>query len=158
MTSVAFELHRIVDNDVVELDEAALAGVELRDDEPLDGALVFTGDDQPRVAIIDDLRSAVQRLCFMSLSALLQPGEGFGYLYFTSGERAQLDATDDAVAIHGGDVPDASFPRTELVLALYGCGLRYLEWAKKLGRADDLRQLGPHADQARDTLRQAGLI
>jgi hypothetical protein len=157
-TTVTFELHRLVDDDVVELDEASLVDLELAPDEELVGVVAIEGGDQPRVAINDDLRSAVQRLCFEAVGALLTPNASVEYLYFTCAERARLDATGEDVTIRGSDVPEARHPRAELLVALYGSGLRYVAWVTRLGRADDLAQLTPHADQARDALRGAGLL
>jgi hypothetical protein len=165
MTTVRFEIHRVIGSDVEELDEDAIARIagELVELDELEGAIVIEGDGQPRAAIVDDLSSAVQRLCFESVVALLVPGTTYGYRYFTATNQAELVSTPTAIALRGDDIPAAEHPRDALLSAFHACGLRYLALLDDLaGRGRDastgeLAHLRPFAERARDALRQQGL-
>jgi hypothetical protein len=149
----------LVDDDLQELDEAALASrlaegdtAGLREARALDGALRMGSSE-----IADELFSAVQRLCFEAAPALLTDGVVVEYRYFSSNESLRLVAADDSVVISGSDVPGSTFPRRELLVALYACGARWLATLDQLGRAAEANHLRPFAAAAHAALAAAGL-
>lgn len=142
-----------------DLDEAAVSaciaagnGASLRDADALDGA-VFIGD----VEIVDELFSAIQRLCFEGATALLVDGAIVAYRYFSSPQEACLIAKGDSVMISTDDISGASFPRQDLIRALYACGARWLTVLDKIGRTPEANHLRPFAIAAQSALAAAGL-
>lgn len=168
MTNVHFEIHRVVGSEVEELDEDELAARLAEDPEllpalvelePLEGAIVIEG-----AAVVDDLASAVQRLCFEAVVALIAPGATYGYRYFTANQEAQLTATESSITLRGDDCPTREIPRQDLLPALFSCGHRYLELLTRLGEGGrttstvELAHLRGFAERARAALAEAGLI
>jgi hypothetical protein len=149
----------VSDGDLQELDEAAIAAqlangdtAALREARSLDGAIRIGGAE-----IADELFSAVQRLCFEGAAALLDDGAVVEYPYFSSNEHARLAADGDTVVLSGSDVPESTFPRRDLIRALYACGVRWLAVLDKLGRAPEANHLRPFAAAAQSALAAAGL-
>jgi hypothetical protein len=110
MTPVHFAIHRFT-TDVEELDEQALARLlasdpsfvaSLCEQESLEGALVI-GD----TSIVDDLSSAIQRLCYEAVERLVVPGTTYAYPYFTSNAHASLTSSADGgtISLSGDDDP-----------------------------------------------------
>src|SRR5258705_3444511 len=133
--TVAVRVDLLVDGELQELDEAAIAArladgdtAALREVRGLDGALCIDGAE-----IVDELFSAVQRLCFDGAAALLADGAVIEYRYFSSNEDARLAVAGDAVVLTGGDVPELAFPRRDLIRALYACGVRWLAVPDQIG-------------------------
>jgi hypothetical protein len=159
MTSVHFLVHRFT-TDIEELDEQTLARfldsdrdflASLIAQEGIEGAIVIGS-----ASILDDLSSATQRLCFEAVERLVVPGATYEYQYFTSNAHATLVSFSDGatIALSGEYLPACEFPRGELLVALYECGLRYLGFLEELGRrgrawsVTDLAHLRPFADRA----------
>lgn len=158
--AVAVRVDLLVDDDLQELDEAALADrlakgdtLALREARALDGAIRIG-----EVEIVDELFSAVRRLCFDGAAALLVDGVVVEYSYFSSNENARLVAAGDNVVLSGGDVPESTFPRRELIGALYACGVRWLATLDQLGRVAEADHLRPFAAAAHSALATAGLV
>ena len=157
--TVEVRVHLVVDGDLQELDEAAIAeriaagdAAALREERALDGAIRIGGAE-----IADELFSAVQRLCFEGAAALLADGAVVEYRYFSSNENARLVADGDTVVVSGSDVPTSTFARTDLLRALYACGVRWLAVLDKIGRAPEANHLRPFAAAAQSALAAAGL-
>jgi hypothetical protein len=168
LPAVHFSIYRFT-TDVEELDEQAVACLIASDPDfvaslceldALEGAIVI-GD----ASIVDDLGSAMQRLCFEAVVALMEPSTTYAYPYFTSNTHATIVSSPDGVtiALSGNDVPTREFPRVTLLPALYACGLRYLAVLEELGRRrrassePDLLHLRPLAERARAALAAHGL-
>src|SRR5262245_60618617 len=115
MTSVAFEIHRAQGSRVEELSEDSIFS-RIRDDtefvaamcglETFDGALVIDG-----VSVVDDLGSAVQRLCFECVSVLSHPGSSYSYLYLSASMTLIMTSNDDSVSIESASLERCEFPR-----------------------------------------------
>ncbi|HET9624572.1 MAG TPA: hypothetical protein VFP84_24555 [Kofleriaceae bacterium] len=145
IVTVEFRIDLVHDQGIEELDEAMVAAriaagniISLREEEALDGVLrIGTAE------ICDELTPAVHRLCFDAVSALVIDGSVFDYPYFSSTENAHLRSVGDMVALTGSDVPESTFPRRDLLCALYDCGGRWIAMLDQVGRgleADRLRQ------------------
>jgi hypothetical protein len=152
----------IVDGKIEELDEAAVAAriaagdtATLHASEGLDGRLRIG-----EVEISDELTSSVQRLCFGAVIELIRDGAVVDYPYFSAAANLQLRADGDSVVLSASDVldlPEATFPRRELLRGLYACGERWITTADALGRYWDVNQLRPYAAAAQAALAAAGL-
>lgn len=167
MKLVHFCVHRFTTN-LEELDEQALArlsagGADWADwlcglDE-IEGALVIG-----EASILDDLASAIQRLCFEGVEALVVPGASYAYPYFTSNTQAMLVSSLDGrtIRLSGGDIPTLEFSHDCLLPALYACGERYLGFLEELGRYGrasskaELAHLRPFAERALAALKAHG--
>jgi hypothetical protein len=157
--TVDIRVDLVLDRGVEELDEAAVAAriaagdtAALREARALDGMLRIGGGE-----IADELFSAVQRLCFEGAAALLADGAVVEYPYFSSNEHARLAADRDTVVLSGSDVPESTFPRRDLIRALYACGARWLAVLDRIGRAPEANHLRPFAAAAQSALAAAGL-
>ena len=157
--TVDIRVDLVLDRGVKELDEAAVVAqiaagdtALLRDARALDGVIRIGGAE-----IADELFSAVQRLCFEGAVALLANGAVVEYPYFSSNEHARLVADGDTVVLSGSDVPESTFPRRDLIRALYACGTRWLAVLDKIGRAPEANHLRPFAATAHSALAAAGL-
>jgi hypothetical protein len=147
------------DSGLEELDEATVAALiqaghtaSIQATRALDGAIRIGSAE-----IADELFSSVQRLCFEGASALLVAGAVVDYPYFSSNANARLVADGDTVVVSGSDVPDSTFPRWELIRALYACGVRWLAMLDKIGRTPEANHLRPFAASAQTALAAAGL-
>jgi hypothetical protein len=168
MTSVQFQVHRFT-SDVEELDEQTLTC--LLDEDPdfiasliaqekIEGAIEI-GD----ASILDDLSSAIQRLCFEAIERLVHSGSTYDYRYFTSNAHATLVTSGDgeAIALSGEYIPACQFPHGELLVALYACGRRYLALLEELGKrgrtwsGTDLAHLRPFSERAHAALIASGM-
>jgi hypothetical protein len=157
--TVEVRVDLVIDSEIQELDESAIAArlvdgdtALVRDVRALDGAIRIGGAE-----IVDELFSAVQRLCFEGAAALLADGAIVEYRYFSSNENARLVANGETVVLSGSDVPDSIFPRRDLILALYACGARWIAVLDEVGRAPEANHLRPFAAAARSSLAAAGL-
>ena len=157
--TVELRVDLVAGGDVHELDEADIAAriaagdtAALREARALDGAIRI-GDAE----IVDELFSAVQRLCFEGAAGLLADGAVVEYRYFSSNEDARLAAHGDTVALSGSDVPDSTFSRRDLIRALHACGVRWLAVLDQIGRAPEANHLRPFAAAAQSALAAAGL-
>src|SRR5262245_10316590 len=126
--TVEVRVDLVIDGELQELDEAAIAArlvdgdtAPVREARALDGAICIGGAE-----IIDELFSAVQRLCFEGAAALLADGAIVEYRYFSSNANARLVANGETVVFSGSDVPESIFPRRDLIRALYACGARWI--------------------------------
>jgi hypothetical protein len=156
---VAVRVDLVAGGDLQELDEAAIAAgladgdtASLREARALDGAIRIGGAE-----IVDELFSAVQRLCFEGAAALLADRAVVEYPYFSSNENARLTADGDIVVLSGSDVSESTFPRRDLIRALYACGARWITTLDKLGRPPEANHLRPFAAAAQSALAAAGL-
>jgi hypothetical protein len=127
-------------------------------DDPIERAVVI-GDAK----IIDVLSSAVLRLCFQSIDALLVPSGAYHYRYEAENLSAQLQTSDDGTTIRvsGFGLPSQAVPARELLPALYACGVRYIELLDRLearGRPSYTRSLHGAAAAARDLLTRRGWL
>lgn len=161
MSHVAVEVRvdLVIDGDLQELDEAAIAAqlvdgdtAPVREVCALDGAIRIGSTE-----LVDELFSAVQRLCFEGAAALLADGAIVEYRYFSSNENARLVANGETVVLSGSDVPESIFPRRNLIRALYACGARWIAVLDALGRAPEANHLRPFAAAAQSALAAAGL-
>ena len=157
--TVEVRVDLVIDGDLQELDEAAVTArladgdtASLHEARALDGAICIGGAE-----IVDELFSAVQRLCFEGAAALLADGAVVEYRYFSSSENARLAANGGTVVLSGSDVPESTFPRWDLIRALYACGVRWLAVLDKIGRAPEANYLRPFAAAAQSALAAAGL-
>jgi hypothetical protein len=159
MTSVRFEIHRLVGSYVEELDEDAITRRLATDPafvaalcslDPIEGALTIDG-----TSILDDLSSAVQRLCFEA-SPVLVAGGPYTYAYFNANAELQLVPRSGMIALHGDGMVECAFSSFELLRGLCACGVRYLALLEQLGAhgraasAVDLAHLRPFAARALD--------
>ena len=171
MTTVTFEIHAVRGSDVEELGEDELArrldvggddANALIEMDPLEGAIVIESADA-RAAILDELDSAVQRLCFEAVVALIEHGaEPYIYQYFNTDLNAELVPSGRTFELRGQDIPSTHHQRDALLKSLYACGTRYLAWLERLQQAGreatvQLAHLRPFADRARAALRHHGL-
>lgn len=157
--TVKVRVHLVTDGDLQEFDEAAIAAwiaegntVLLREKRDLNGAICI-GD----VEIVDELFSAVQRLCFEGAAALLVDGGSVEYRYFSTPEDARLSVKSDAVVL-SCNTSESTFPRLPLIRALYACGVRWLAVLDKIGRTPEADHLRPFAATARAALATVGLV
>jgi len=157
--TVEVRVDLVSDGDLQELDEAAIAArlangdtASLRAAHNLDGAIRIGGAE-----IVDELFSAVQRLCFEGAATLLSDRAVVEYRYFSSNENARLVANGETVVLSGSDVPESALPRLDLIRALYACGTRWISVLEKLGRVPEANHLRPFAAAARSSLATAGL-
>jgi hypothetical protein len=159
--AVTIYVHVLVDGDLKELDEAAVAArIASGDTAMLHGARSLNGRIRIGDAEIpDELAPLVQRLCFDAVVALLRDGAVFDYPYFSSPDDAQLRADGDTVVLTSSDpeLPETTFPRRELLRGLYDCGQRWITTVDGLGRYWDVNQLRPFAAAAQAALAAAGL-
>ena len=130
---VRFELYRgreeFTEDALAEAIEKNLQFVhELCESDEIEGAISIDGQ-----LVIDDLSSAVQRLCFECVPILCEPGAAYGYTYFTAAARLDLTSTEATVAISGDYLANAEYPRRDLLRSLYECGIRYLAFIERLG-------------------------
>jgi len=128
-------------------------------DDPIEGAVAI-GEAE----IIDTVPSAVLRLCFQCADALLVPSGAYHYRYEAENLSAQLQTSDDGttITVSGFGVASQALPASELLPALYACGVRYIELLKRLetrGRPSyDLPQLYEAAAAARNLLARRGWL
>jgi hypothetical protein len=127
-------------------------------DDPIEGAVVIG-----QAEIIDALPSAVLRLCFQCIDALLVPSGAYHYRYEAENLSAQLQTSDDGttITVSGFGLPSQALPARELLPALYACGIRYIEFLHRLearGRPSYTRSLDEAAAAARDLLVQRGCL
>lgn len=128
-------------------------------DDPIEGAVAIG-----QAAVIDALTSAVLRLCFQCIDALLVPRGAYHYSYEAENVSALLETSDDGatIAVSGSGLPSQTLPSRELLPALYACGVRYIELLERLealGRPSyDLPQLREAAAAARDLLARRGWL
>lgn len=157
--TVEVRVDLVIDDDLLELDEAAISArlvdgdtAPLSEVRALDGAIRIGSAE-----IVDELFSAVQRLCFEGAVALLADGATVEYRYFSSNENARLVANGETVVVSGSDVPESMFPRRDLIRALYACGARWIAVLDELGRVPEANHLRPFAAAARSSLAAVGL-
>ena len=170
MTTAVFEVHLIQGHDVEELDEVALGRITeglIEGMDPLEGALVID-DGRARAAIIDELASAVQGLCFEAVTALIErPAESYRYRYFNTDTMARISSSGSPVqgiclVLVGQGIPATQHDPEALLVALYQCGIRYLEWLERIGReghvsaATVVARLRPLAAEAHAALASRG--
>jgi hypothetical protein len=128
-------------------------------DDLVEGAVVI-GEAE----ILDALFSAVLRLCFQCIDALLVRRGAYHYSYEAENVSALLETSDDGttIAVSGFGLPTQTLPARELLPALYACGVRYIELLERLearGRPSyDLPQLREAAAAARDLLARRGWL
>jgi len=128
-------------------------------DDPIEGAVAIG-----QAVVIDALTSAVLRLCFQCIDALLVPLGAYHYSYEAENVSALLETSDDGatIAVSGSGLPSQTLPSRELLPALYACGVRYIELLERLearGRPSyDLPQLHEAAAAARDLLARRGWL
>jgi hypothetical protein len=128
-------------------------------DDPIEGAVAIS-----EAEIIDTLPSAVLRLCFQCSDALLVPSGAYHYRYEAENLSAQLQTSDDGttITVSGFGVASQALPASELLPALYACGVRYIELLKRLearGRPSyDLPHLHEAAATARILLARRGWL
>ena len=127
-------------------------------DDPIEGAVAI-GEAE----IIDALPSAVLRLCFQCIDALLVPRGAYHYSYEAENVSALLETSDDGatIAVSGSGLPSQTLPARELLPALYACGVRYIELLERLealGRPSYTQSLHEAAAAARDLLARRGWL
>ena len=128
-------------------------------DDPIEGVVAIGPAE-----IIDALFSAVLRLCFQCIDALLVPRGAYHYSYEAENVSAQLQTSDDGttITVSGFGLPSQALPARELLPALYACGVRQIELLERLearGRPSyDLPQLHEAATAARDLLARRGWL
>jgi len=163
MTRVTFEVHVVLDNDLKEISEEVLANdLEnyreiLLEQEVLEGSLLIEVQDQPRLEVTDELWAVVQNLCFACFPALLEEKREC-YIYTCTsydGHIVMLQLAD-LIRLIGEDTPTITEKKQKLLPELFDCGIRYLEFLKRLGddRNESVQYLQPFADKARRILQQ----
>lgn len=127
-------------------------------DDPIEGAVAIG-----QAEIIDALPSAVLRLCFQCIDALLVPSGAYHYRYEAENLSAQLQTSDDGttITVSGFGLPSQALPARELLPALYACGVRYIKLLERLearGRPSYTLSLHEAAAAARDRLSRRGWL
>jgi hypothetical protein len=127
-------------------------------DDPIEGAVVIG-----QAEIVDALTSAVLRLCFQCIDALLVPRGAYHYSYEAENVSALLETSDDGatIAVSGSGLPSQTLPSRELLPALYACGVRYIQLLERLetrGRPSYTLSLREAATAARDLLARRGWL
>ena len=131
----------------------------VRLDDPIEGAVVIGEAEN-----VDVFPSAVLRLCFQCIDALLVPSGAYHYGYEMENVSALLETSDDGatITVSGFGLPNQVLPARELLPALYACGVRHIELLERLealGRPSyDLPQLREAAAAARDLLARRGWL
>jgi len=102
----------------------------------LEGCVTIQSPSQDEINIWDDLWVIVQNLFFYSIVDLLNQDKScFLYSYLSQYAHLVLVPSSYDIYIFGDDrdnVPPTSFNKTELLLAFYHCGQRYLDLLRRL--------------------------
>jgi hypothetical protein len=166
MVHVTFALDLFTGDDYQTVSEADLRAAPdsyrdlIRAQETLEGSLRIEANGQPPVEISDELWAAVQNLCFTAVSALLDPERDcFLYRKTNVDSHIVLISLGPVVRLMGEDIPAATFPASELLPALTGCGLRIVDLYRSIGgaAAEFVHYLQPYADQATAALASHGM-
>ncbi|WP_138502614.1 hypothetical protein [Nostoc sp. PA-18-2419] len=123
-----------------------------------DGLIVISSLDEPntRVQIQDELWAIVQNLCFITIPDLVAEKSAVVRIYNNYG-FVRLDPEGNIVRISGDGIPDIRIDRSELIVALYDCGKRFIEFFRML-RGNDLEYqdviqgLDEHAKTAKQSI------
>ncbi|MDF5707282.1 MAG: hypothetical protein PUP90_06270 [Nostoc sp. S4] len=123
-----------------------------------DGLIVISSLDEPntRVQIQDELWAIVQNLCFIAIPDLVTEKSAVVRIYNNYG-FVRLDSEGNLVRISGDGIPDLRIDRSELIVALYDCGKRFIEFFRML-RGNDfeyqdvIQGLEEHAETAKQSI------
>jgi hypothetical protein len=154
MATVTFEFHLITDaglETVAEHDLDRHREAFARADPP-EGALILEHDAEPRLELADDLWAAVKNVCFDAVAALAERSRDCVLYRRTNAEgNVVFIPRGSTVRIIGDETPTFTAPASELLPALYDCGMRVI------GLLDEADALRPAAERARQALeRQHG--
>lgn len=169
-----FKLFLLINRNSTELAEAELdQGLDLvfehlRNDDVLTGAIILSGPDMPEFVMPDEMLALITGFCFESIVALLErQQETYVYNFFNCGSICVLVASRGIVTILSDDdqegMPTIRCQQGELLPALYRCGVRYMEFLKRLERAGRQDAASPQhlvasAERARNALIAHSLI
>lgn len=163
MTRVTFEVHAVLDNDLKEISEKVIMDEFnnyrdiLMEQDVLEGSLVIEVQDQPLLKVTDELWAAVQNLCFACVPALLEEKrECYIYTYTSYDGHIVILPLAGLVRLIGEDTPTITETKQKLLPELFDCGIRYLEFLKRLGghMNKSAQYLQPFADKAHSLLQQ----
>jgi hypothetical protein len=124
------------------------------------GTITISSDDHPDVVIDDEVWATVQNLCFLAAPDLIA-GKSVEIPYFRYGSSLKLTVEGDYVRFAGEFIPTVQVPRRELLWELYACGLRYIDFLRKLGQLDPnfmitAQNLTQQAGMAKEAIARAG--
>ncbi|MCF2150973.1 hypothetical protein IQ276_032020 [Desmonostoc muscorum LEGE 12446] len=123
-----------------------------------DGLIVISSLEEPdtRIQIQDELWAIVQNLCFIAILDLVAQKSAVVRIYNNYG-YVRLDPEANQVRISGDGIPDVRIDRSDLIIALYDCGKRFIEFFRML-RGNDLEYqdviqgLEEHAETAKQCI------
>lgn len=124
------------------------------------GAILISSPGQPDVVVDDEVWATVQNLCFLSTPDLIA-GKSVSVPYFRYGSELSVNVEGNEVVISGEFVPIGRFALQELLPALYDCGLRYIQFLRRLGEYSSyyeptIKYLEEQAEVALQALEAAG--
>lgn len=124
--------------------------------EPLEGQITISSSEEPEVLVEDELIPLARNLCFEAITEIAA-NEHVVIPYFSYYGYLRLDPEGDWVRISGDFVPSVVVPREELLVNLYGCGRRFIEFLRALGEGGSdlsypLEDLESKAERAEEAL------
>lgn len=121
---------------------------------PLDGSVTLVCDGQEQVRIDDELWVLVQSICFQAVVPLTL-GQTYTYSNFAYLGNVILRPDGDLIHVVGDLITERTFPRSNLLTALYTCGRRFIDFLRLLEHQPpyenvirDLMELAEPARQA----------
>ena len=119
------------------------------------GELIITSPGQPDIHIDDEVWATVQNLCFLAIPDLLA-GKSVRIPYFRYASELKVDTVGPEVSISGEFVRTGRFMLQPLVIALYSCGQRFIQFLRRLSENDpNYEALIQHLEQQVKVARQA---
>jgi hypothetical protein len=101
------------------------------------GSVIISSPGQPQILVYDDLLNSVRDVCFDSIANLAN-GIVYTYSYFESGESIEMVPSGNSISISGEHILPAMFDRDELLLSLYSCGQRFMNFIEDYLKLDKI--------------------
>jgi hypothetical protein len=130
-----------------ETEVAALCEIDpdrLRILDPLYGRLILLAAGQPVSGLYDSLEATVGAICFRAITELTA-GKSVTVTISNAPGKFYLEPKSKVIRVHGDGVEVFEAPAAELLPALYGCGIRFLDFYRDLHK-DDPNRLARLAD------------
>jgi len=116
-------------------EEALSSLIEINEMGFLSGFLTITGNNV-RVEMSDDLDYMIPKCCFASIPVLCRK-ECFSIVKASSSGSYNFYTEEEIIWISGNNIKPSAFPKSGLLNALFLCGLRFLEFLRKLDEYSD---------------------
>ena len=146
MLEITFEIHLLVDGNLVQVPETILQSEVskysrlIKQQRSLEGILRIKMSEQGEIELADDLSSLTQRLCFGAIPKLTESfSSSFTYDFFSQDERLVVTPENEGVKLFVEEEPELVIPKTDFITALFNCGNRFLDLLEKFG--NDFQQL-----------------